>query len=229
MDSTSPQKAITKKEDILSTGEKWFKNFSDFLFENNKTFNDIIYTKIFYQVIDGKEYQLITLKSLFLCIDNEGFAVSKQEKYCIEYLSEKTYEDIIKVESIAKFLLELGIKENLPKSTKHLDYTQLDIGSIRLLNQINQFMGINQIRTVQDFIGKENIESYEVISTTKTEKIDIIPVIKLRDLLAKNGLFPFAQDLDDRFSDFLSVSLNEDFDELIMVRKLKKVLKDSNK
>lgn len=113
------------------------------------------------------------------------------------------FSDTIKVVSISKFLSEMGIKETLPSSNRHLDYTKLDSASIRLLNKIIEYMDKHKISEIEDFIGHENIDHYDVVSHKKTEKLQIVKNTKLRDILAQKGLFPYGQDLDDRFCDFL--------------------------
>jgi len=75
---------------------------------------------------------------------------------------------------MSKFLEEMGIKEKLPTSNKHLDYSHLDVASVRLVNKINKYMEENKVATLEDFLGEFNIENYEVVSSNKTEKIKII-------------------------------------------------------
>lgn len=66
-------------------------------------------------------------------------------------------KDTIKIKSISRFLDELGIKEKLPESNKHMDYSALDLTSIRLLNKIISYIDSNNISSVDEFIGQENI------------------------------------------------------------------------
>lgn len=84
------------------------------------------------------------------------------------------FGDVVKVCSIEKYLSEMGIKEILPKSNKHMDYSTLDIGSIRLFNKIIEYMDSHQIESMDEFVGVENLEFFEVVSQRKTEKIKII-------------------------------------------------------
>lgn len=133
---------------------------------------------MFYKVIDGFEYQLIQLENLCDAIELAGFEMSDQEKQCLEQFSETVYKDVVKVKSLEKFLEELGITEKLPKSTRHVDYTQLDVASVRLLNKINEVMEKDFDGDVEAFVGEENIDSYEVVSSQKTEKLKIIHINK---------------------------------------------------
>ena len=52
----------------------------------------------------------------------------------------------------------MGIKEKLPISNRHLDYTTLDAASVRLFNKINEFMSGSNINTIEEFLGEENID-----------------------------------------------------------------------
>lgn len=57
----------------------------------------MIYTKIFYKVIDGFEYQLINLNDLWECLENVGFPLTQQEKICVEQFCDVILTDVIKV------------------------------------------------------------------------------------------------------------------------------------
>lgn len=92
------------REEILDKGQKLFMKLADFLFENHKTLSDIIYPRVFYKVIDGKEYQLIKLEHLYECLENIGFCISDQDQTWIEHFCDVIFSDTAKVESISKFL-----------------------------------------------------------------------------------------------------------------------------
>lgn len=66
----------------------------------------------------------------------------------------------------------------MPKSTRHLDYKELDVASIRLLNKINKAMEEAKISSIEKFIGEDNLDSYEVVSSQKVEKLKIIHIKK---------------------------------------------------
>lgn len=51
-------------EEILENGQKLFLRLADFLY-GNCSLNDLIHHKVWYKVIDGREYQLIRLKDLY--------------------------------------------------------------------------------------------------------------------------------------------------------------------
>jgi hypothetical protein len=84
-------------EEILTRGQKLFVSFADFFYEHNMTLNDIIYTHIFYKVIDGFEYQMISLDHLYECIENVGFVLKKYDRICIQNFSEIVFKNTVKV------------------------------------------------------------------------------------------------------------------------------------
>ena len=109
-----------------------------------------------------------------------------------------------KVQNIEKYLSEIGIKEHLPPSNKRsgfssFNYAYLDFDSIRLFNKINEFIDQKEIDSVEDMIGEANIEIYEVVSSTKTSKLQIIHNSKLAKVLVDKEVFPPGQDLPERF------------------------------
>lgn len=129
------------------------------------------------------------------------------------------------LEIIYRFLLSnLGIHEKLPESTAHLDYTRLTGPSIRIFNRIIKYMEKHQISSITEFLGESNIEHYEVVSKEKHHKIQVINDQKFRDVLRLVEIIPFGEDLNEEVSDFLAI--NDDFEDLLMINKLKRSLKD---
>lgn len=88
--------------------------------------------------------------------------------------------DITKLENI---LAKLGIEDEKPVSTKHLDYSKLTGNSIRIFNKINHDMNELEIEDVAEFIGKDNLELVEVVTKTKTEQVETIHAHKMRTVL----------------------------------------------
>lgn len=79
-DSVASNSKDMSKEEILEKGQKLFMRLADFLFDKHLTLNDVIYPKIYYKVIDGFEYQLISIGNLFCCLDNIRFSITDAEK-----------------------------------------------------------------------------------------------------------------------------------------------------
>ena len=211
-------------DQLAEKGQRLFLMLADFLYDNNSTLYKLIHTKIFSKVIDGVEYQLIKLERLYDVLEESGFQLSYQDKICVENFVKPIIRDNVDVDSIRFFLSNLGIEEKLPKSTAHLDYIKLKGPSIRIFNRIIKHMETNNIENIQDLLGEDNIENYEVISREKLHQIQVISEQKLRDVLREIEVIRFGEDLDEEFTDFLS--LNDEFSDLIMVSKLKRSLKD---
>ena len=144
------------KEEILQKGQELFFRLADFMLfkahsspdknskilrensSNTMSLSDIIHTKVFFKVIDGFEYMLIRLNDLFNLLQANGFEMSDKDKKVMRKFLDETFEGVVKVNSITKYLEELGVQEKLPKSNKFLDYENLDAASIRLFNKIIQ-------------------------------------------------------------------------------------------
>ena len=52
---------------------------------------------------------------------------------------------------------------------------------------------------LEDFIGTDNLETIEIVTKSKTEHIDVVSSIKLRDWFRSKGIINYGQDLDDDF------------------------------
>ena len=72
--------------------------------------NNIILTKVFFQVIDGCEYTLIKLNDFFNLLQSNSFEMSSQDKKVMNKFLEETFKGVVKVNSITKFLTEIGFK-----------------------------------------------------------------------------------------------------------------------
>jgi hypothetical protein len=211
-------------DEIIERGQNLLTTFADFLFDNSLTLYKMIHHKVFSKTIDGKEYQVIKLNHLFETFDDRGFIVNQKDQICIESILKPIILDLVDVESMRYYMSKLGITEDLPKSTRHLDYTKLKGPTIRVFNSIIQYMDINHIYSIIELIGEDNIDSYEVVSKEKQHKIQVISSKTLRNKLREIGIIPFGEDLNDDFIDFLV--LNDEFEDLIMLNKLTRSLKD---
>ena len=131
----------------------------------------------------------------------------------------------MEVESFRFYLSKLGIEEKLPKSNSQMDYTVLRGPAIRIFNRILKYMEDHGVSPVEKLLQNEDItETYEVISKDKVHNIEVVNTIQFRDFLRKIGIINFGEELDEEFCDFIVI--NEEFDHLIMMKKLKKALKD---
>ena len=60
-------------------------------------------------------------------------------------------------------------------------------------------MNEQEIEDIEDFIGKENLDTIEIVTKNKTENIEMITPIKLREVLQEKDIINYGQDLDDEF------------------------------
>lgn len=63
-----------------------------------------------------------------------------------------------------------------------------------------------KITEVQDFLGKENILTKEVVSDTTSEKIEVINATTFLDILRKRKIMKRWEDLDENLQEFLGIS-----------------------
>ena len=60
-------------------------------------------------------------------------------------------------------------------------------------------MNDQKIVELEDFLGRSNLETIEMITRSKTEHIEVIKSLKLRDIFRYKGIINFGQDLEDEF------------------------------
>jgi hypothetical protein len=67
----------------LNLNTNFFVKLADFMFNNNLTLYQIIHTRIYDKMFNGKEYELICGKTFFKLLDERGFEVNDSEKKAI--------------------------------------------------------------------------------------------------------------------------------------------------
>lgn len=133
-----------------------------------------------------------------------------------------TINDLCDIQGLKMLLENLGIKEDTPSKNKFLDYSKLEPNSVRIFNRIIIYLKDNNIQTVEDFIGKENIEQTTIVSKTKEYVIETVPTVKLRQIFRDKNIINNGEDIDENFIDFLEVS--SDHGDTIMIKKLQKAI-----
>jgi len=128
--------------------EKILFKMADNLFERNFTVTRVVRPYIMDKVVDGKEYQLIRRERLIKWLEKykiiEDYGV-KLNKVFFPFI-----DDLIDVKNIQKILSEWGIKEDIPYSTKHLNYEMLEGPAIRTFNKIIKYLDDNNIMDVSN-------------------------------------------------------------------------------
>ena len=195
---------------------------ADTLFLNKSSLMDIIHKNIYDKVIDGKEYQLIRRTNFVDRMINIGINLNLEEQIALSEILPLTLNDYWDINGIKILLENLGIWEDIPKSSKHLDYLKLEPNSIRLFNKIIKYMKENNISDPDEFIGQENIESVQIFSKTKEDKIDVLKSSTLKTILKDKKILNHGDDLDENFIEFLEVSSN--YEDTLMMRKFRKAL-----
>lgn len=87
-------------DQIVEKGQRLFLKLADFLFDNDSTLYKIIHPVIFDKVIDGKEHQLVKLDHFYEILEDHGFTLASQDKFCIEHLVKPVFRDIVDVQDI---------------------------------------------------------------------------------------------------------------------------------
>lgn len=133
------------EEEIEKIKKEILFKIADNLFSKNQTLSDILNKKVFDKVIDGKEYQLIRRASLINTFRNLGIPFSIDEQIYFKDLVRPIIQDFIDVAVLREIMENLGIVEDIPPSTKHIDYNKLEGQSIRIFNRIIKYMKKNEI------------------------------------------------------------------------------------
>ena len=208
----------------LSLNKKFFVRLADFMFNNDLTLHQIIHTKIYDKMFNGREYELINPRSFFSLLDDRGFKVPEDEQKAISNLLKNSYLiNVLEVDKISKVLEELDIYEDVPPSSKNYNYKNLRAPDIRVMNCLVNYMDEQNIEDIEDFIGKENISVIEVIGNKKREDIHYTSTDQFLEVLTDKNLID-----DDELNEGLQLffALSEDNIDKLMIRKIKKCIKD---
>ena len=159
---------------------------------------------------------MISMDHFWRLIEKVGFKTIRKERNSFEKVFRTNF---LEVKSISKILSQLGISEDLPKSTKNFNYDELSGSGIRIINKIIRYMREHKIKDVSNFIGKENIEQREVIASNKTEIIEIVQAEKFHSILREKWIVKRWEDQDENLQTFLGLSAY--MCEFLMLRKIK--------
>lgn len=226
MSSTECRKRLRRNSNVidLQTNHNFFMKLAEFMFNHDLTLYEIIHSKIYDKMFNGREYELINSRSFFRILSEKGLKISEDEKKAVNNLLKSHFLlDVIEVDKIAKILEELDIKEDIPNASKNYDYKHLSAHDIRIMNRVVKYMDDNNIEEIEDFIGRDRISVIEVIGKSKREDVKILNANDfLESLLEKNLLDD--DELNEGLQMFFAISV-DNIDKL-MVRKIKKWVKD---
>ena len=195
------------------------------IYKSKKTISEIIDGKVFDQVIDGKEYQLIKRKDLIQSLENQRITLTTQDLNLIKDIIRPIWIDSIDIKNLEEITKNFGINEDYPADNKHLNYSTLTGPAIRTFNKIIKYITENNISDIMNLIPKNKIEKITLVSKTKEETIDFISSSSLEEVLRSNNILKRSENLDQEIIDFTEI--NQNFDSMIMIRKLKKAINDA--
>lgn len=219
-------KSAQKKEetrvssDDMNLNRSFFVRLAEFMFNNDLTLYQIIHSKIYDKMFNGREYELINSKSFFRMLEERGFSIDEKEKKAVSSLLKNSYLiDVIEVDKISKILEELMIKEDIPAPSKNFNYKHLTAPDIRLMNKVVQYLDEHNMEEIDDFIGKERIKLIEVVGNKKKEDIQVVNAHDFLQTLVEKNLID-DDELNEGLQMFFAISV-DNMDKL-MVRKIKK-------
>ena len=190
----------------------------------NKTISEIISSKIFDQVIDGKEYQLIRRGDLIKSFENEGILITNQEINCIKDVIQPIWIDSIDAKNLEEITKSFGINEDYPTNNRHLDYSTLTGPAIRTFNKIIKYMNESNTTDIMSIIPKNLIRKITCISKSKEEIIDYITSSDLEDVFRSKNILKRSENLNQEIIDFTEI--NQNWENMIMIRKLRRCITD---
>ena len=196
---------------------------ADELYIRGITLLEAINSKVYDKVIDGCEYQLIRKRDLIAWLKKIGLEFDEKDKKYLDEMLIPVLNDSTDVKELIKILGGLGINEDIPPSTKTLDYFKLDGRTIRTFNKIIKYLKEYDISDVLKIIPKEEIDLFTVVSIEKEHTIETIRTHKFRDLLRSKEIINYGEDIEEEFIDLLLI--NEDHEDIIVLKKFQKYTK----
>ena len=194
---------------------------ADELYIRNITLMDVINSKIYDKVIDGREYQLIRIKDLISCLMKIGLEFDEKDKKYLNDFLVSMLNDSTDVKELITIMKGLGIVEDFPASTKTIDYFQLEGRTIRIFNRIIGYMKECDISDCIDIIPKEEIDLFTVVSKDKERMVETIRTFKFRDLLRSKDIINYGEELEEQFLELLVI--NENHKDIILLQKFMKI------
>lgn len=140
---------------------------------------DLFKTKIFDQVIDGIEYQVIVPDDFYNILKQIGITIEDEsEKEIIDKLLRLTSFDSkwYFIDSLNTILSSLGIREHIPADTKFLKYSSLRGREVRIMNRLVYFAERNNIKDIRKLFSSQ-IFTQKVVSTKQVDKEQFIDLM----------------------------------------------------
>lgn len=154
-------------KNISETAKSLFIRLADFIYENQTSLFKLIHQIIFSKMIDGIEYQLVKKEYLYQTLEHAGFELNQTDREAFEHLISPILRDNINIDSIRHYLNLLGVDESLPEQNAYLNFSTLKGPAIRIFNRIIKFINEHKLNSIEELIGQDNIEEYNVESKCK--------------------------------------------------------------
>ena len=231
MKNTSEEKEETNDEAKIA--QEFFLRLANFLFKRKQTLYQIIHSKIFDKMINGVEIELINVKHFWRLLHKAGFTTIKSEREAVTaVVKNKLLHDIFEVKGLRKILSQLGIVEDVPQNTKNFNYDNLTGIGIRIINKFVREMKEKKISDVVTFLGKDLIETKQLVAGRKSEVIEVISADNFLKVLRNHQILKSWEDLDENLQIFLSLPslkgtiVDEYSSDKLMIRKIRKCVQD---
>lgn len=142
-----------------------------------------------------------------------------EEEFLTRVFAVKKYPQLIQLDQILSIMRNLGVREDIPRSKKHLNYEKLSLKSKRIINRICSYLKKKGM-DADEFFAKIVLNS-NVKTKTKTDKVDIMKDTEFFKMLADAYILRRDQ-LNMNLCAFLCI--DETYVHTLMYKKLKRAI-----
>ena len=137
------------------------------------TLQSLMQGRIYDDVSNLKQIQIVRMKDFFEALDLVGFESSSLEKgTAIGLLKHASMPDLFVLSELELILASCGFRNSLPQ-TKNFDYTRLDPRSKRILNRLHAHLKSTGL-TVEEFVEPILEEVQVQASNSKSETLCVM-------------------------------------------------------
>lgn len=113
--------------------------------------------------------------------------VNDENQIILEYVFEnRQLKEKIVFDELVKVMKSFGIREDLPRSLKHLNYEMLDLKSKRILNRVSNYLAEKEIDFNEFF--NDLFSVHNVKTKTKTDQVEIMKAELFFKKLSNSGI-----------------------------------------
>ena len=219
--STQSEKIESEEQLNFNKGQAiqdFIFKISEEFFNKSLTVSEFLKEYIIDKTLDGKEYQVVKRQQLLDAFKKERIDINYKDRLAIKELLIPLWKDYIDVTHIQKILSNLGIKEDIPVSTKFLNFDKLTVPSVRIFNRIINYMKKEHaMNSAKDFL-KDKIQTKIIVARGKEFSVETIPAQLFEAVLRDLKLLRRHEEIPEEFNEFIELSpTNED---IILIKKL---------